>query len=157
MAKTDAFPVSQSVSALLSPAHVAPILGINQCFNLPMHFGLAANGALLLHLAFIVFALFGGALTLRWRWMPLAHLPAAAWALFVELTGRICPLTTIENDFRISASQSGYAESFVEHYLLGLIYPSGLTREVQFVLAATVVVINIAIYSWLALRRPAHH
>ena len=122
-----------------------------------MFFRLAADGALLLHLAFILFALFGGALAERWRWMPLVHLPAAAWALFVELTGRICPLTYIENDFRIRAGQSGYTDSFVEHYLIDIIYPSGLTHEVQFVLAATVVVFNIAIYFWIARRRQAQH
>ena len=117
-----------------------------------MYFRLAADGVLLLHLAFILFALFGGVLAARWRWMPLVHLPASAWAIFVELTARICPLTYLENDLRIRAGQSGYTTSFVEHYLLDVIYPSGLTREVQFVLAATVVVINIAIYVWLVLR-----
>ena len=117
-----------------------------------MYFRLAADGVLLLHLAFILFALFGGALAARWRWMPLVHLPTAAWAFFVELTGRICPLTPIENDLRIRAGQSGYTQSFVEHYLLDLIYPLGLTRELQFALAATVVVVNIAIYAWLAWR-----
>ena len=118
-----------------------------------MYFRFAADGVLLLHLSFILFAFFGGALAARWRWMPLVHLPASAWAVFVELTGRICPLTYVENDFRIRAGQSGYTESFVDHYLLGVIYPSGLTREVQFVLAATVVVVNIAIYGWLVLRQ----
>ena len=117
-----------------------------------MYFRLAADGVLLVHLAFILFALFGGALAARWRWMPLVHLPTAAWAFFVELTGRICPLTPIENDLRIRAGQSGYTQSFVEHYLLDLIYPSGLTRELQFALAATVVVVNLAIYAWLAWR-----
>lgn len=122
-----------------------------------MHFRLAADGTLMLHLAFILFALLGGALAERWRWMPLVHLPAGAWAIFVELTGRICPLTYVENAFRIRAGQSGYSESFIEHYLLDLIYPTGLTREVQFVLAATVVVINIAIYVWIARRRRTRH
>lgn len=122
-----------------------------------MYFRFAADGVLLLHLVFILFALFGGALAQRWRWMPLVHLPVAAWALFVELTGRLCPLTYLENDLRIRAGQSGYTESFVGHYLLAVIYPSGLTREIQFVLAVTVVVINIAIYVWLVLRRPTQH
>ncbi|MDO8252650.1 MAG: DUF2784 domain-containing protein [Rhodoferax sp.] len=114
-----------------------------------MYFRFAADGVLLLHMAFILFALFGGALAARWRWMPFVHLPTAAWALFVELTGRICPLTYLENDLRIRAGQSGYPESFVEHYLLDVIYPAGLSREVQFVLAALVVVVNIAIYFYL--------
>lgn len=119
-----------------------------------MYFRLAADGVLLLHLAFILFALVGGALAARWRWMPWIHLPAMAWAIFVEFTGRICPLTYMENDLRLRAGQSGYTTSFVEHYLLDVIYPAGLTRELQFGLAATVVVVNIAIYVWLVLRRP---
>ena len=118
-----------------------------------MLFRLAADGVLLLHFAFIGFAVFGGALAVWWRWMPLVHLPAAAWALFVELTGRVCPLTYLENDFRIRAGQSGYTESFVEHYLLDVIYPAGLTREAQLVLAFAVAAINIAIYLWLVRRR----
>ena len=118
-----------------------------------MYFRFAADGVLLFHLSFILFALFGGVLAARWRWMPLVHLPVAAWAFFIELTGRICPLTYLENDLRVRAGQSGYTESFIEHYLLDVIYPSGLTREVQFVLAATVVVVNIAIYVWLVIRR----
>lgn len=117
----------------------------------------AADGVLLLHLAFILFAIFGGALAAWWRWMPVVHLPAAAWAVFVELTGRICPLTYLEDNLRVRAGQSGYTEGFVEHYLIDVIYPSGLTREVQFMLAAAVVVVNIATYVWIALRRPTQH
>ena len=118
-----------------------------------MTFRLAADGVLLLHLAFILFALLGAAMAVRWRWIPLVHLPAAAWGFFVELTGRICPLTYLENTLRIQAGQSGYAESFIEHYLLDIVYPTGLTREVQFALAGAVVVVNIAIYGWLWSRR----
>jgi hypothetical protein len=117
-----------------------------------MIFRLAADGVLLLHLAFIFFALAGGAMGLWWRWVPFVHLPAAAWGVFVELTARICPLTYLENDLRIKAGQSGYTESFIEHYLLDLIYPPGLTPEIQFLLAAFVLGINLAIYSWLFYR-----
>lgn len=114
-----------------------------------MFLRLAADGVLLLHLAFILFALLGAAMALRWRWIPLIHLPAAVWGFFVECTGRACPLTSLENHLRIRAGQSGYTESFIEHYILDIIYPSGLTREIQFVLAGIVVVVNIAIYGWL--------
>jgi hypothetical protein len=118
-----------------------------------MLFRLAADAVLLLHLGFILFALLGAALALRWRWMPVVHLPAAAWGFFVELTGRVCPLTDWENRFRLLAGQAGYAESFIEHYLLAVIYPAGLTREIQFVLAGIVVIVNVALYGWLLLRR----
>ena len=69
--------------------------------------------------------------------------------VFVELTGRICPLTSLENTLRIKAGTAGYSESFMEHYLLGVIYPDGLTREIQYGLAALVAVINFGIYLWL--------
>jgi hypothetical protein len=122
-----------------------------------MTFRLAADCVLLLHLAFILFAVLGAPMAVWWRWTPLVHLPVAAWALFVELTGRSCPLTYLENYLRIKAGQSGYTESFVEHYLLAIIYPAGLTREIQFALAGVVVVINVAIYGWLLVRKRVSH
>lgn len=118
-----------------------------------MFYRLAAEAVLLLHLAFIVFVITGAAGAARWRWLPLIHLPAAAWGVFVELTGRLCPLTTAENHLRLKAGESGYSESFIEHYLLAIIYPAGLTREIQFALASVVVAINAAIYAWLFYRR----
>lgn len=113
---------------------------------------LAADLTLVLHLAFIAFALLGAFLALRWRWVPLLQLPAAAWAIYVEASGRLCPLTHMENHYRQLAGQGGYAESFVERYLLPIIYPSGLTRDVQFLLAGVVILVNLAIYSFIALR-----
>ena len=118
-----------------------------------MLFRLAADGVLLMHLAFILFALLGSLIAVRWRWIPIVHLPAAAWGIFVELTGRICPLTYLENYFRVRAGLSGYTESFIEHYLLAIIYPSGLTVKIQLVLAGAVIVVNFAIYSWLFMRQ----
>jgi hypothetical protein len=109
----------------------------------------AADAVLLLNLAFIVFAVLGGLLIVWWRVVLFLHLPALVWGVFVELTGRICPLTSIENTLRIKAGTAGYCESFVEHYLLGVIYPDGLTREIQYFLGALVVVINFIIYLWL--------
>ena len=117
-----------------------------------MLFRIAADAVLFLHLAFIVFALFGAVLAVRWRWLPLIHLPAAAWGFFIEISGRVCPLTWVENDLRLRAGQAGYRESFIEHYLLNVIYPSGLTREVQFALAGVVLAVNAAIYTWLLVR-----
>lgn len=113
---------------------------------------LAADAVLVLHLAFIVFAMFGALLALRWRWITLVQIPAAAWGGFVEATGRLCPLTLLENDLRIRAGGSGYGESFVEHYLLRIIYPEGLTSTVQVALAILIVVVNCAIYAMI-LRR----
>lgn len=114
-----------------------------------------ADLVLILHLAFILFVVAGGLLALRWRWAPVAHVPAACWGAFIELSGGICPLTPLENALRRSAGSSGYQDSFVEHYLLSLIYPAGLTHGVQVVLAGAVIVINVLVYLavWRARRR----
>ena len=108
---------------------------------------LAADAVVLAHGAFILFAVLGGLLALRWRWLPLLHLPAAAWAVFTEATGRICPLTPLEVSLRIAAGDAGYDGGFVEHYLIPIIYPAGLTRGVQFALAALVLAVNLAVYA----------
>ena len=59
--------------------------------------------------------------------------------------GWICPLTPLEQQFRIAAGQQGYNTSFIEHYLLVVIYPDGLTRPIQIALGV-VVLINALIY-----------
>jgi hypothetical protein len=121
-----------------------------------MIFRLAANAVLLVHLAFILFVLLGAAIAVRWRWILVVHIPLSAWGVFVEVTGRICPLTFAENYLLVRAGQSAYTDSFIEHYLLAILYPAGLTSAIQFVLAGVVVVINVAIYGWLFYSRRAH-
>jgi len=118
-----------------------------------MLYRIAADLVLVTHLAFIILVVAGALLVLRYRWFIWVHVPAAAWGAFVELTGRICPLTTLENSLRIHAGQQGYASSFVEQYILAVIYPAGLTRNVQFWLAALVVTVNAILYSWIVLHQ----
>lgn len=117
-----------------------------------MSFRIAADLVLVLHLAFIAFVMLGALLVLRCRPLAWVHGPAAGWGAFVEITGRVCPLTIWENSFRRSAGENGYAESFIEHYLLPVIYPRGLTRDLQLWLAAAVIVVNVVIYGWLLYR-----
>ncbi len=118
-----------------------------------MLYRIVADATLILHLAFILFVVLGAVLAARWRWMPLLHLPATAWGVYVELAGAFCPLTALENRLLVLAGHSGYHGGFVEHYLLPVIYPAGLTREIQQLLAATVVLLNVVLYAWLIRRR----
>jgi len=117
---------------------------------MPYHY--AANAVLVFHLCFIGFAVFGGWLVLwrrHWAW---AHLPAWAWAVWIELSHGICPLTPLENQFRERAGDAGYSGGFIEHYLVPLIYPPGLTPADQLALGALLVVMNLALYAWAFLR-----
>ena len=114
---------------------------------------LAADAVLLVHLLFIVFVLFGGLLVWRWSRLIWLHLPAALWGVTVEVLHLQCPLTPLENSLRQAAGQAGYAGGFVEHYLVPVIYPAGLTPQVQLWLGAFVLLFNVLIYTRLLLRR----
>lgn len=118
-----------------------------------MSYRIAADFFLVFHFLFILFVLFGGLFAFRFRWAPAIHIPAAAWGAFVEITGRLCPLTTIEVWLRRAAGDSGYSESFIEHYLYPIIYPAGLTRDLQLGLAGMVILLNAAIYGWVVYLR----
>lgn len=110
-----------------------------------MH-NLLADMVLVLHFGFILFVVLGGVLSLRWPRLAFIHLPAAVWGALIELAGWICPLTPLENSLRRAAGQAGYEGGFIEHYLLPIVYPAGLTRDAQLLLAAMVVLLNAGIY-----------
>ena len=114
-----------------------------------------ADFLVIIHLAFICFVVFGGLLVVRWKWMSIVHLPAVAWGALIEFQGGICPLTPLEQEFRHLAGQSGYSGGFIEHYLIPLIYPSGLTRPIQIAIGFFVIAINLSIYG-LVLYRMKH-
>jgi hypothetical protein len=118
-----------------------------------MAYHLLADGVLGIHFSFVVFAMLGALLLIRWPRIVWGHLPAVAWAAWIEFSGNICPLTPLENALRIRGGGSGYDGGFVGHYILGLLYPLGLTRRIQIVLGALVLVINVAIYGYVFYRR----
>lgn len=112
-----------------------------------MGYRLAADAVVALHVAFIVFAVAGGLLVLRHRWVALLHLPAVAWVVYLELTGALCPLSPLENVLRARAGEGGYAGGFIEHYLLPIVYPAGLTADVQTWLGIGAFLLNAAVYA----------
>ncbi len=111
-----------------------------------MFYRIAADGLVSFHLLFILFVLFGGLLVLKWRRLIWLHLPAATWGVAVEVFHLECPLTRWENLFRQAAGQGGYGEGFIEHYLIPLIYPAGLTPTIQLGLGALVLLLNLTVY-----------
>lgn len=111
-----------------------------------------SDAVLVFHLVFIAFAVAGGLLALRWKWIVWLHLPALAWAATVEFTGSICPLTPLENMLRRAGGEAGYTGGFIEHYLLPIVYPDALTRETQWLLGMALLAINVAVYIALVWR-----
>ncbi len=112
-----------------------------------------ADLVLVSHLAFIVFVVAGGLLALRWWWLPLVHLPAALWGLYIELSGGVCPPTPLENALRRAAGSSGYSGSFIEHYVVPVVYPAALSDSLQLVLAGLLALANLLVYSFVLWRR----
>jgi uncharacterized membrane protein YhhN len=105
------------------------------------------------HFLFVVFVVAGGFLAWRWRRVAWVHVPVAIWGALIELAGWICPLTPLENQLRRAAGDAGYAGGFIEHYLIPIVYPSGLTREIQLGLGVAVILINVVAYGGLVRRR----
>lgn len=118
---------------------------------------LAADAVVLLHLAFVAFAVAGGFLVVRWPRLVWAHVPALAWGVWIELSGGVCPLTPLENALRRAANEATYAGGFVERYVVPVLYPPGLTRETQGWLAAGLVAVNAIAYGWVWRKSRAAH
>ena len=115
-----------------------------------------AAAVVAIHVLFVVFAVAGGVFALRWPRIAWVHLPAAAWAAFVELSGGICPLTPLENALRQRAGLEPYTGDFIATYVFPVLYPEGLTRQAQIALGFVVVAVNAVAYAVVLRRRRRH-
>lgn len=113
----------------------------------------AADLVLALHAAFVGFVALGGLLALRWPRAAWIHVPCAAWGSWVVVAGWICPLTPLEVSLRRAAGEAGYEGGFLQHYVELLLYPPGLTREIQIALGLAAVALNLGVYAWAWRRR----
>ena len=121
-----------------------------------MSYPVLADMTVLVHAAFVLFVVFGGMAVLRWPRLAWFHLPAAVWGVMIELGGWVCPLTFLENRFRGLGGEAGYGGTFIERYLETLLYPLGITRNVQLVFGLVAFLVNLVIYVRL-LRRAPHN
>jgi len=114
-----------------------------------MPYLLLADLVVIIHFSFVIFAVFGGILVLKWKRVMWFHIPVVFWAALVEIAGWICPLTPLEGWLRGKGGMESYEIGFIEHYILPVLYPSSLTRGVQIVLGISVFILNLLIYSWV--------
>jgi uncharacterized protein DUF2784 len=114
-----------------------------------MIYRLLADLVLVLHFAFVIFAVFGGALVLRYPNMLKVHLLALSWAIVVQWADWVCPLTPLENYLRGLGGGAGYDGSFVEHFVLKILYPQELTPELRTMLGLALIIMNVAVYTFV--------
>lgn len=114
---------------------------------------LAANLLVILHLGFIVFVAFGGLLVCKWPKIGYLHIPCVLWGAMIELSGWMCPLTPLETVLRELAGEAGYSGGFIDHYVMPLVYPEGLTRGMQIGLGIIVLSVNLCVYGWMLMIR----
>ena len=110
---------------------------------------IASNLILLVHLIFIIFVVLGGLLFFASRKIIFIHIPALIWGIYIELTSSICPLTYLENWFLHKANLTTYSEGFIQNYLVPIVYPMSLTKDLQIYLGMTLIVVNIIIYGFI--------
>jgi hypothetical protein len=124
----------------------------DQAAEILMIAGLTADLIVIVHLGFILFAALGGILVAKWPTIACLHLPCASWSVLIAFGGWICPLTPLEMHFRQLAGQAGYDGSFIDHYVMPLIYPDGLTREMQIAFGVILLIVNGCVYGRLLVR-----
>ena len=110
---------------------------------------IVANLTLIIHFAFILFVIFGALLFFASVKIIFLHVPALIWGSYIELTNSICPLTYLENWFLHKANLTTYSEGFIQNYLVPIVYPMNLTKDLQIYLGITLIVINIIIYAFI--------
>ncbi|NRB39478.1 MAG: DUF2784 domain-containing protein [Pseudomonadales bacterium] len=111
-----------------------------------MVYAILTNVLVFIHFLFILFAVLGAWLILWKRWWQFLHLPAAIWVVYIEFSHGICPLTPLEMQLRSAAGLAGYSGGFVEHYIMPIVYPVGLTQEIQIYLGLIALALNILSY-----------
>ncbi len=121
-----------------------------------MLYRVLADVAVAVHLVFIVFVFSGGFLTFRWPRVAWSHFPSFLCGCAISLFGWICPLTYLENDLRAKGAAEGHATSFVEAYVLPLVYPErlfgGFPRSGFIVIGVLILALNAVLYWRLSAR-----
>jgi hypothetical protein len=117
----------------------------------PNRYSDLATSVLFLHALFIVWVVFGAALTrsrpiLRWL-----HVVSLIWGILAELMPWPCPLTLLENWLEEKAGVEPYQGGFLLHYMDKLVYPD-ISATALTVAGVLVCVFNLALYARQAWR-----
>jgi hypothetical protein len=134
---------SQQLTAQSSQRQIAWPSGKSQ--KVSFVYFVSAILVLTAHAGFIVWVIFGAAVTRARPVLTALHVLSLVWALVIEILPWTCPLTLAENWLEQRAGITSYQGGFVLHYLDALIYPN-LSPSLLTAAAALVFAINVIIY-----------
>lgn len=84
------------------------------------------------HFAFLIYLPSGGFLALRWRRSIRLHVAVVLWGLGSVVLHFWCPLTALEQWARPRAGMPALGSAgFIDHYITGVMYPTGGTGYAQ--------------------------
>ena len=112
---------------------------------------------MLVHFLFVIFVALGAVLVWRWPQTAWLHIPAFSWGMLAAIKQLTCPLTPLEQRFRMEAGQQGYTGGFIANYIEPLVYPEGLPYSVKMFIAALLTILAVALYwhAWYRRKLPA--
>ena len=112
----------------------------------------AAVLVLVLHLAWILWVIFGAFWTAGRRWLTAFHIASLVWGIMVEVGPWPCPLTMAEDFFQGRVGLFPAGVNFLQHYISSLVYPNISVRLLT-IFGVAVCAANLVIYMWRAYRR----
>ena len=112
-----------------------------------MAYRMLADLVVVAHLGYLVFVAIGGVLSWRSRHLIWTHLAAMTVAVVSVTIGFDCPLTNLEKSLRRLAGDHPYAGGFIDHYVVGTLYPRGHNGLAR----VAVAVVVLAVYGSVVL------
>jgi hypothetical protein len=99
-----------------------------------------------IHIAYVVFVVFGGLLVLIWPSLLWVHLAAVVWAFLTMVFDLGCPLTPWEKNAWIRGGRVPYEEGFLQHHILRTTFSPGHERRNHVYAGVFVVALNFLVY-----------
>jgi hypothetical protein len=99
-----------------------------------------------LHMAFILWVIFGVIAARKRLWLRWLHIVSLVWAILIEVFPWTCPLTFLENWLESKAGVQPYQGGFLLHYLDALVYPN-VSPMLLTVAAVAICGFNLAVYA----------
>lgn len=116
----------------------------------------AVVAVLALHLAWILWVIFGAFWTSSRPWLTAFHIASLVWGILVEVGPWPCPLTMAEDFFQQRAGEVSSGGNFLQHYISSIVYPN-VSVTLLIICGVAVCVANLAIYAWRAFRWVRRH